>query len=189
MLSAVIGQHTRNRALEAMEAQHAFYAQIEEKVPHPRNINPDSRKVYIIGSLRNTTLAGTANHLRELMGPNVTIFDDWMCAGPNADDAWRDHEQGRNITFLQALELPAAKHVFAFDKCHLTESDAVVLIAPAGKSAHLELGWSLGKGKPGYILLDNPDRWDVMYQFATGITENLEELATMLSEQLYADRT
>ena len=147
----------------------------------------DSRKVYIIGSLRNATLAGTANQLRELMGPNVTIFDDWMCAGPNADDAWRDHEQGRNNTFLEALQLPAAKHVFAFDKHHLTESDAVVLIAPAGKSAHLELGWSLGKGKPGYILLDNPDRWDVMYQFATGITANLEELATMLSEQLYAD--
>ena len=27
----------------------------------------------------------------------------------------------------------------------------------------------IGKGKKGYVLMDMPDRWDVMYQFATDI--------------------
>jgi hypothetical protein len=48
---------------------------------------------------------------------------------------------------------------------------------PAGKSGHLELGYMLGQGKKGYIFFDKePERWDVMYQFATGIFFNKEEL-------------
>ena len=167
------------RALEEERLRHAAHAGL--------NMQQIARKkVYLIGSLRNASIAPLAIRLREAL-PGATVFDDWLCAGPHADDAWRDHEKGAGFTYLEALERPAAKHVFEFDKKHLLDSDVVVLVAPAGKSAHLELGWSLGKGKPGYILLDNPDRWDVMYQFATGITANLEELAEMLKEQLYAD--
>ena len=51
---------------------------------------------------------------------------------------------------------------------------------PAGKSAHLELGWVIGKGKKGFIVLDNPDRWDVMYLFADGVFAGFEELKTEL---------
>ena len=44
------------------------------------------------------------------------------------------------------------------------------MIRPAGKSCHLELGYLLGRGKRGYILLDKePERWDIMYRFATGV--------------------
>jgi hypothetical protein len=39
----------------------------------------------------------------------------------------------------------------------------------------------LGQGKPGYILLDNPERWDVMYQFADGVFEHLEDLLERLA--------
>ena len=28
------------------------------------------------------------------------------------------------------------------------------------------MGYLIGQGKPGYILLDRPDRWDVMYKLA-----------------------
>jgi hypothetical protein len=52
---------------------------------------------------------------------------------------------------------------------------------PTGKSGHLELGYSLGKGKRGYILFDQePERWDVMYQFATGIFFNQDDLLAEL---------
>jgi hypothetical protein len=57
--------------------------------------------------------------------------------------------------------------VYAFDHAHLTRCEGAVLVLPAGKSAHLELGWMLGRGKKGYVLFDKePERWDVMYQFA-----------------------
>lgn len=144
------------------------------------------RKVYLIGSLRNPNIVALGERLRDAM-PDVQVFDDWLCAGPHADDAWRDHEKALGHSYLEAIERPAAKHVFAFDKFHLLDSTAVVLVAPAGKSAHLELGWALGQGKPGFILMDNPERWDVMYQFATGVTDKEDQLVTMLKQVLYAD--
>ena len=52
---------------------------------------------------------------------------------------------------------------------------------PAGKSGHLELGYLIGQGKPGYVLFDsrfNEDstRWDCMYQFAKEVFFDIEEL-------------
>ena len=56
-----------------------------------------------------------------------------------------------------------------------------MLMLPAGKSGHLELGWALGQGKPGFILLDaDPERYDVVYRFATGVATDVQELLRML---------
>lgn len=138
--------------------------------------------IYLIGSLRNPDVAGVAHILRQ---GGLDVFDDWLAAGPGADDAWRDYEKARGNTFKEALEGHAARHVFSFDRYHLERADAVVLVCPAGKSGHLELGWSLGRGKPGFILMDpNVDRWDVMYQFATGVTDEISELLEMLLKEV-----
>lgn len=130
--------------------------------------------LYIIGSLRNPNIEAVAAKIREIY-PMMDVFDDWKSPGPNADDFWKEYERGKGNNYKQALQGHAAKHIFAFDKSHLDRCDAALLVAPAGKSAHLELGYTIGRGKPGYILLDDPERWDVMYQFATGIYDNLED--------------
>jgi hypothetical protein len=59
----------------------------------------------------------------------------------------------------------------------------VVLVLPAGKSGHLELGYCAGKGKRTYILLeaDADPRWDVMYQFADVIVENIGQLVEAMN--------
>lgn len=73
--------------------------------------------------------------------------------------------------------------MFEFDKKHLDACDAAILVLPAGRSGHLELGYVLGKGKPGYILLaDEEKRWDVMYKFATGVYSDLDTLAAALKD-------
>lgn len=136
--------------------------------------------IYLIGSLRNPKVPEIANALR---GSGFEVFDDWYSAGPTADDTWRDYEQGRGHTYSEALSGFAARHVFAFDREHLDRSTAVVLVLPAGKSGHLELGYGIGRGKAGYILLDTPDRWDVMYQFATRVTTDLGEIIDEISRQ------
>ncbi len=41
-------------------------------------------KVYVIGSLRNPKIANVAETLRQRLG--VEVFDDWLAAGPEADD-------------------------------------------------------------------------------------------------------
>lgn len=134
-------------------------------------------KVYLIGSLRNPEIPKIANEIRKA---GLEVFDDWYAAGSEADDKWKEYEQGRGRSYMEALAGAAAKNVFQFDKKHLESADAVILVLPAGKSGHLELGWSLGRGKRGYILLDSPDRWDVMYRFADLVTEDLSEIVTDL---------
>jgi len=130
--------------------------------------------IYLIGSLRNPAVPEVAQKMRAV---GIDVFDDWYSAGPEADDKWRDYEKGRGHSYLQALEGFAANHVFEFDRTHLDRSTGVVLLLPAGKSGHLELGYAIGRGKSGYILLEEGvERWDVMYQFATGIFNNLDDL-------------
>jgi nucleoside 2-deoxyribosyltransferase len=120
--------------------------------------------VYTIGSLRNPEVPVIAEDLRKL---GFSVFDDWYSAGPHADDSWRDHERFKGHTVLDALDGAAARHVFAFDKKHLDLADCATLILPAGRSGHLELGYFVGTGKPGYILMEGePERYDVMYRFA-----------------------
>lgn len=136
------------------------------------------RSVYLIGSLRNPALPLVATELRKV----VKVFDDWYAAGPTADDAWQAYEQRRGHSYSEALQGLAAHHVFAFDHYHLKRCDAAVLVLPAGKSAHLELGWMLGQGKPGWILVDTPERWDVMYKFATGIAASMDELVETVAK-------
>jgi hypothetical protein len=142
--------------------------------------------IYLIGSLRNSEIPKIAKQLR---GAGLNVFDDWYAAGPNADDCWRDYERDRGHSFREALQGAAAQNVFNFDRRNLQASDGVILVCPAGKSGHLELGWALGQGKPGYILLDSPDRWDVMYQFATLVTDKLEDIVIDICQEYTINTT
>lgn len=125
------------------------------------------KSFYIIGSLRNPAIPEFAN---ELQAQGYEAFADWFSPGPDADDFWRDYSKVRGLTYAQALESYAARHVFEFDKFHLDRCDAAVLLMPGGKSTHLELGYTIGRGKPGFIVFnEEPERYDVMVQFATKV--------------------
>lgn len=144
-------------------------------------------KVYLIGSLRNPRVPEVAAQIR---AAGFDCFSDWFAAGDRADEAWREFEIGLGHRLPQALQGYAAQHVFNFDLKHLTAADVVVLALPAGKSGHLELGWALGRGKPGYILLDSdPSRYDVMYAFANGVVETMDELIRSLQGEAMQRRT
>lgn len=125
-----------------------------------------SMVIYLIGSLRNPEIPKIAEQLRS---PDIEIFDDWFSAGEFADDALRDYYRKRGFGYQAILESHAAKHIFSFDKHHLDRADCGILVMPAGKSGHLELGYLRGQGKTCYILMDKePERVDIMHQFANG---------------------
>lgn len=130
------------------------------------------KSLYIIGSLRNPKVIEVSNEIRKL---GVDVFDDWYSPGPNADDFWKEYSKQRGQTYKQALESWSAQHIFQFDKHHLDRCEAALLILPAGRSCGIEFGYTIGRGKPGWILLDDPERWDIMFQFASGIFDNLED--------------
>ncbi len=136
-------------------------------------------RIYLIGSLKNAEIPKIAVQIREL---GYEVFDDWFAPGPEADDWWKKYEGVRGRTYEEALKGFAARHIFEFDKSHIDRADVGILILPAGKSGHMELGYMIGKGKPGYVLMDRPDRWDIMYQFSPHIFFNFEELAGHLKD-------
>ena len=134
--------------------------------------------IYLIGSLRNPEVPKAAQTLRSW---GHEVVDDWYAAGPEADDKWQSYEIERGHTYQQALKGLHAAHVFNFDYYHLNRANAGVLLLPAGRSGHLELGYLIGLGKPGYIVLGgNYDRFDVMYRFADAVMETVEELKEVI---------
>ncbi len=134
--------------------------------------------IYLIGSLRNKKIPHIAN---EIEAADFEVFADWFAPGPKADEYWRKYSKDRSLTYDEALNSYAAKHIFEFDKFHIDRCDVGVLVMPAGRSGHLELGYMIGRGKPGFILFDGePERWDIMAQLATGVAFSLDELVAML---------
>lgn len=136
------------------------------------------RKIYLIGSLRNPEVPKLAAELRTL---GHEVFDDWYAAGPEADDYWRAYEKEKGNDYIQALDGYAANHVFEYDRYHIQRCDTGILMLPAGRSGHLEFGYVIGSGRPGFILLDKDyDRWDCMYRFATKVVDNVTDLMSEL---------
>ena len=147
-----------------------------------RKVN-NPKVIYLIGSLKNQKIPVIAKQLRDELG--FEVFDDWFSPGPEADDFWRNYEKTRGSTYKQALNNYAGKHIFEFDDYHVERADIGVMIMPAGKSGHLELGVMMGSGKPGFVYFEEePERWDIMYQFAMksggDICFNFDELKEKL---------
>lgn len=138
------------------------------------------RSIYLIGSLRNPEVPRIAEELRRL---DWDVFDDWYAAGERADDSWQSYETARGHDYAGALAGHAARHVFEYDRHHLDRCSAALMILPAGKSAHLELGYVIGNWKPGYILLPpTVERFDVMYNFASAVFRTEAEMLAHLRE-------
>ena len=144
----------------------------EDKKPRP--------SIYLIGSLANPNIPHFANELR---AEGYEVFDEWWSPGPLADAYLLDYAKKRGLNYRDTLNTYAAKHIFEFDKHHIDRCDIVVMLMKAGKSGHLELGYAIGTGKPGFILFDKePERVDVMYQFATDLFFTKEDLFERLAE-------
>lgn len=144
---------------------------------------PDPKTVYIIGSLRNPRIPVIAQALRTA---GYDAFDDWWSASEDADEWWQEHERKRGRTYQEAINGWHAKNVCAFDEYHLDRSHAGVLVMPAGRSGHIELGYLKGQGKPNFVLFEGqPERFDVMYRLGKGswgVHFNVESLIAALKE-------
>lgn len=134
---------------------------------------------YLIGSLRNRE--GVQKVASALRKSGFEVFDDWLASGPDTDDHWREYELARGHSYFEAIAGHYAQEVFEFDKRHIDRADSLVLVMPAGKSGFLELGYSIGKGKPAAIYMpQEPERFDVMFQFAGLVTSDMQQLIMFL---------
>ena len=130
--------------------------------------------VYVIGSLQNDQIPVLGNEIREA---GFEVMDNWWAGGKTADATWQEYSRLRGRTYQEALRSREAEHTFYFDRAYLNLCSAGVLLCPAGRSAHLELGYVKGLGKKAYILMeDQPERYDVMAQFATDVCHSRADL-------------
>lgn len=131
--------------------------------------------IFLSGSMKNPNIPLVGNVLREA---GHQVFDDWWSPGPDADDHWQEYERIRRRPYKEALKGPHPQSCYQTDYWHLTQwADVIVLVMPAGKSAHMELGFARGRGMPGYILLPGaPERFEIMHNFATNVFESVDDL-------------
>jgi nucleoside 2-deoxyribosyltransferase len=134
-------------------------------------------KVYVASSWRNEQY----QHVVQALKTDGHDVFDWK--DPRSAFHWREigpewagwtSEQLRS-----ALEHPLVQRAFAADMGGLRRCEVCVLIEPCGTSAHMELGYAVGSGKPTCVLLDggNPE---TMYKMVSRIAVNLGEVKQWL---------
>lgn len=136
--------------------------------------------IYVMGSLKNPNIPEVARFLRK---NGYDAFDGWFAAGPTADKAWKAYAVGNGWSYKQALASPFCTTAYEFDYAHLVQCKAGVLVMPAGKSAHVELGLLRGWNRPVWILHEGEppgDEWELMPKLATDMAYSLGELLMLL---------
>jgi len=99
-------------------------------------------------------------------------------AEPGAKPKGSDWE--RADEYLRMIEHPRALDGFTADFGAMQRADAIVMLLPCGKSAHLELGWAAGAGKRTAILLENPVEPELMYRMVDRMVQTVDELVSWL---------
>lgn len=88
------------------------------------------------------------------------------------------------IDWLEFLQYGATRTAFESDRGGLDWADTVVMILPCGRSAHMEAGYAVGKGKELFIIGELPKgEFDVMHLFADG-HYRVEEIAQLMDRLL-----
>jgi len=146
-------------------------------------------KIYIATSWKmERTAKAVAQWLREA-GHEVDCFCD-----PSSGRYvfhWTEfvgkEEDLKNYDAISFLSDKRTQRAFNEDKGYIDWCDAVVMIHPCGKSAHLEAGYAKGSGKRLYMWGNFPKgEFDVMYGFADGIFR-AEDFGALLD--ILRDRT
>lgn len=109
------------------------------------------RKIYLASSWRNpkqpellTVLRAAGHDTYDFRDPDAAfkwseVRDDWKEQGPKM--------------LVPMLQHPLALKGFQRDFSAMKWADTCVMMQPCGVSAALELGWMVGAGKDGFILL------------------------------------
>ena len=137
-------------------------------------------KVYIASSWRNQYQPEVIKKLRDR---GYEVYDFRHPAENNDGFKWAEidpaWETWSASQFQKALLHPLAEQGFKLDMEALKASDAVILVLPCGRSAHLELVYAVGR-KPTAILLDGRNEPELMYKMVDHIARDETSLFNWL---------
>jgi hypothetical protein len=140
-------------------------------------------RVYVASSWRNQWQPEIVAALR---ADGHEVYDFRNPAPGNSGFAWssidREWLKWTPEAFRERIQThPVAAEGYAFDKGALDWADACVLVLPCGRSAHLEAGYMIGRGKRTIVLL-HPDKFEpeLMYLLGSNIAVTVAEVRSIL---------
>lgn len=132
--------------------------------------------VYVASSWRNLMHPAVVETFRAV---GVSCYDfkrdegaqfDWSEVDPAYKETW-DRSVDR---FKRMLSHDRAIEGFRSDYGAMQKADAFVLVHPAGRSSHLELGWAWGRGIPTALYApEGMDEPDLMYSGLDLVTDSM----------------
>jgi hypothetical protein len=140
-------------------------------------------KVYVASSWRNPAQPRIVTMLRDF-GHAVYDFRDpphgqgGFFSSHTLDPHWR---QWSTEQYRDALNMEIAEAGYRSDVDAMEWADACVLVWPCGRSAYLEAGWFVGKGKPVYLLIHDGEQPELMVKMCTAICVSWSELLAALA--------
>ncbi len=141
-------------------------------------------KIYLASSWRNPDQPTVLKRLRH---EGFEVYDFRNPHPGNHGFHWSEIDTNwENWTpweFIAALKHEQVMVGFSLDFAAMNLCDVCVLVMPCGRSAHLELGYMLGQGKPGYILLDDSGEPELMYRIVTGLCTGINDMIRQLKGQ------
>ena len=134
-------------------------------------------RIYVASSWRNQYQPAVVDELRSY-GHEVYDFK----RDEGAQFQWSEVDPHWDLwdlkTYQKGLNHARAEKGFSSDMRALERADLVVLVMPCGRSAHLEAGWSIGRGKPTciYFPVGNIGEAELMYKMADSLVGSLEDV-------------
>ena len=109
-----------------------------------------------------------------------SVYDFRVDGGYKDPAAWSNWTPAEYKKFL--LNDPAAAQGFLRDFRSMVWADTFVLVLPAGRSAHLEIGWGSAAGKRTIVLLPEKQKFrpELMLLVAGEFAVSLDELVELL---------
>lgn len=120
----------------------------------------EGMKIYAATSWRNphhdrivALLRAEGHRVYDFRNPSV----DGPIGAPDSGFSWREVDEGwkswTREKYRAALRHPIAQQGYYSDFQGMSWADACVITLPCGRSAHLEAGWMMGRGKPTAVYL------------------------------------
>lgn len=140
-------------------------------------------RIYVASSWRNGRVTELVEAMRAV-GHEVYDFreDDADGAAFNWSDIDPEWQKWDPETFRKNLLHPRADAGYQRDFFALQACEAVVLVMPCGRSAHLELGYAVGAGKLTAILLSDGEP-ELCYRMVDKICLNIQELDEFITAE------
>jgi nucleoside 2-deoxyribosyltransferase len=152
-------------------------------------------KVYVASSWRNTRQPQV---VRELRSAGFEVYDFREPSPGNHGFSW--HEIDPSIprgpadltlsaeAIVRMLDHNAARDGFRLDLGALEWCDALVLVLPCGRSAHLEAGWAVGAGKLTVGLMADGEP-DLMWKMLDHLCVDVPTVVDALTRHVATGRT